>query len=215
MSTIPNYIHPTNRQLVRATVLAAAVAGVLLVTVVLPAEFGIDPTGIGQRLGLTTLSEAEARPAMTPVANVPASADDAGRNAELAAKAQATFGASDGQSLDVSAFSASSSAPRMQSLTLTLAPGKGAEVKARLKAGDGMVFHWVADGNVALDMHGERPEVKNAWTSYAVEAAQREAAGTFIAPFDGTHGWYWQNRSDQPVTVTVNVTGFQSDLYRP
>ncbi len=214
MSTIPNYVHPTNRQLIRATLLSVIVAGLILVTIVLPAEFGIDPTGIGKRLGLTTLSESEAPAAVVPVA-APASADEAKLNSELAARAQATFGAFDGQSLDASAFSASSGTPHQQSFTVTLEPGKGAEVKAKLKAGDGMVFHWVANGDVAVDMHGERPEVKNAWTTYAVEAAQRESAGTFIAPFEGTHGWFWQNRGTQPVTVTVDVSGFQSDLYKP
>ena len=36
---------PTSAQLVRSTLVAAGVAAVLLVTVVLPAEYGIDPTG--------------------------------------------------------------------------------------------------------------------------------------------------------------------------
>ena len=36
----------------RATLLAMIIAGVLLVTIVLPAEYGLDPTGIGRALGL-------------------------------------------------------------------------------------------------------------------------------------------------------------------
>ena len=36
---------------------ALFVAGVILVTAVLPAEFGVDPTGIGRRLGLTAMSD--------------------------------------------------------------------------------------------------------------------------------------------------------------
>ena len=78
-----------------------------------------------------------------------------------------------------------------------------------------MVFQWKASGDVAVDMHGERPGVKGAWTSYAIEGAQQEAAGTFTAPFDGSHGWYWENRGKEPVTVQVDVTGFQEALYRP
>jgi hypothetical protein len=34
-----------------------AVAGILLVTCVLPAEYGIDPTGVGRVLGLTQMGE--------------------------------------------------------------------------------------------------------------------------------------------------------------
>lgn len=46
---------PTPRQLVRATLIAAAVAVVLLFTAVLPGEYGWDPTGIGRVLGLTKM----------------------------------------------------------------------------------------------------------------------------------------------------------------
>jgi hypothetical protein len=43
---------PTSGQLLRSTVIAVITAGVLLITIVLPAEYGIDPTGVGQALGL-------------------------------------------------------------------------------------------------------------------------------------------------------------------
>jgi len=48
---------PTSRQLIRATALAAVAAGAILVTVVLPSEYAIDPTGIGGALGLTEMGE--------------------------------------------------------------------------------------------------------------------------------------------------------------
>ena len=34
-------------------------------------------------------------------------------------------------------------------------------------------------------------------------------------PFDGSHGWYWQNRGTEPVTVDIQVAGYQEKLYRP
>ncbi len=46
---------PTLQQLRRATMLAVVVAVVLLCMAVLPAEYGVDPTGIGRRLGLTQM----------------------------------------------------------------------------------------------------------------------------------------------------------------
>jgi hypothetical protein len=39
----------------RVSLVAVAVAVVLTVTVVLPAEYGVDPTGIGSRIGLTQM----------------------------------------------------------------------------------------------------------------------------------------------------------------
>jgi hypothetical protein len=223
MSQSPSQALPSTARLVRATLVSLVVAAVILVTTVLPAEYGIDPTGIGARLGLDVLQPAAeelAPPEMvapvSPAASAPTtSAADSEANAALAAKAAAAFGANDGQTLDAAAFSASAGELRTDSFSVTLEPGKGAEVKAALKAGDGLVFRWTASADVAVDMHGEAPEAKGTWTSYAVEAAQREAAGTFVAAFDGTHGWYWQNRGTEPVTVEIVVTGFQPSLYRP
>ena len=48
---------PSSAQLIRSTVIAAASAVAILVTVVLPAEYNIDPTGIGGVLGLAEMGE--------------------------------------------------------------------------------------------------------------------------------------------------------------
>lgn len=179
---------------------------------VLPAEYGMDPTGIGRFLGLNALKQsagAETTSLTTPDAI-------AGPNAMLAAKADAAFGKQAGRSLDASAVSLAGDGPmRRNTFTVTLAPGKGAEVKAHLRAGEGLTFHWQATAAVAVDMHGEAPNAKNTWTSYSVESAQKGASGTFVAPFEGSHGWYWQNRGTEPVTVSIEASGFQSELYRP
>ncbi len=48
---------PSNKQLLRSTIIAIIVAAVLLVTIVLPAEYGVDPTRVGRVLGLTQMGE--------------------------------------------------------------------------------------------------------------------------------------------------------------
>jgi hypothetical protein len=48
---------PSTAKLVKSTVAAAAAAVVVLATVVLPAEYAIDPTGIGRALQLTQMGE--------------------------------------------------------------------------------------------------------------------------------------------------------------
>lgn len=220
--------HPTTSQLVKATLASAIAAGLILITTVLPAEYGIDPTGIGGKLGLGVLAadhdagrddessppESVADPAQ-PAGQAASSAPSPADHSQIASRAMDAFGANAGQSFDTAAVSLRTAPYRNDTLSVTLAPGKGAEVKAMLKAGDGIVFRWKATGDVALDMHGERPDAKGTWTSYAVERAQREASGTFIAPFDGSHGWYWQNRGTEPVTVDIQVAGYQEKLYRP
>lgn len=224
MPQVDSFVLPTPARLVRATVLSMLVAAVILVTTVLPAEYGIDPTGIGARLGLDALhtpadsatpEESVAANSATATPAAAAAAPDNDDDGTLAAKAAAAFGANTGQTFDTAAYSMSIGELRSDTFSVTLQPGKGAEVKATLKAGDGLVFRWTASADVAVDMHGEVPDAKGTWTSYAVESAQREAAGTFVASFDGTHGWYWQNRGTQPVTVDIAVSGFQPALYRP
>jgi len=214
MSNIQNE-PPSTRRLLKATAIAAAVAGVILLTTVLPAEYGVDPTGIGARLGLgvlaSTAETAEALPVpaspatpalgTTPAAPAPVELDAVGQPVKP---------------VEAGAVSRREGVYRRETRSLTLAPGKGAEIKAQMKAGDGFVFHWSADGAVAVDMHGERTgAAKDEYTSYWIEAEQRQASGTFTAPFDGSHGWYWRNGSDAPVTVTVDVSGFQQELYLP
>ena len=205
MSNIPSEM-PSTRRLLKATAIAIAVAGVILVTTVLPAEYGIDPTGIGRRLGLDVLaSTAEA-------GELPAAPDavPVGAKTELDAVGQPA------KPVEAGPVSKREGKYRSETLSMTLAPGKGAEIKAAMKSGDGMVFHWSASGDVATDMHGERTgAAKDEYTSYWIEKMQRQASGSFTAPFDGTHGWYWLNRGSEPVTVQVEVTGFQEKLFRP
>jgi hypothetical protein len=54
-NTIQTQSLPSLSQLLKATGLAASVATGLLVTVILPVEYGIDPIGTGKALGLTRL----------------------------------------------------------------------------------------------------------------------------------------------------------------
>lgn len=48
---------PSTGKLLRSTLLATIIAVALLITVVLPAEYAIDPTGAGRLLGLTEMGE--------------------------------------------------------------------------------------------------------------------------------------------------------------
>lgn len=54
---------PSRRRLLLGTGVALIAASVILVTVVLPAEYGVDPIGTGRALGLTAMSGSRAAPA--------------------------------------------------------------------------------------------------------------------------------------------------------
>lgn len=205
MMTSSTVLHPlpSRVQLIKATALAAAAAGLILVFAVLPAEYGIDPTGIGRKLGLLGMSAGAAAPDATPVKPSPPAAAPA---------APASL-----STLVRNEYVVQSHTPfRSEAMQVTLAPGKGAEIKARMRKGDQFTFSWSAGaGPVEFDMHGEETNAaKDAFTSYWKDDAAN-GAGTFTAPFDGSHGWYWHNHATAPVTVTVSVSGFYSELYRP
>lgn len=177
---------PTTAQLNRATGLAALIAGALLITTVLPAEYGIDPTGIGKMLGLKKMGDMK-------------------EAAHLAEKMPETTMAT---SARVVTAKVPSSGVQTAKVTLTLQPSEGQEVKATMKAGNEFDFSWSTDGGqVNYDQHGEvAGAADNEFTSYD-KGTKASSKGKFRAPFDGTHGWFWRNRTDRPVIITVTANG--------
>lgn len=175
---------PTARQLNRATAIAAGIAAILLVAVVLPAEYGIDPLRTGRLLGLTEMGE------MKVAANEPDLAAEAEGDLTLDPEPALTYSLQSGEQ------------------TVTLTPGKGREIKAKMQAGAEFDYEWTTDGTpVHYELHGE-PDAgrKGEYTSYDIGTSAGEE-GKFRAPFAGTQGWYWRNDSQKPVTVTVKAEG--------
>ena len=176
---------PTVAQLVRAIAIALAIAAFILVVAVLPAEYGIDLTGIGERIGLRR-APASAIDMSTPI-SVGAAA--------TVQQAPATF--------------------RSDQLELTLKPGETAEIKATMIAGDVYVFSWsAAGGSVDFDMHGAQSTGGSEETSYWKGEAAASGHGSFRAPFAGQHGWFWQNTTWEPVTISLKTSGFYSKIER-
>lgn len=193
---------PTARQLGKATLIAVLAAAVILLTAVLPAEYGFDPTGAGKLLGLTAMSSGGTR------GQVAAVSMGAAPNQSQAAKPG---------EVDVTATLTQSDLPlRLDEMSLVLVPGKGAEIKASMEKGGRFIYSWVSEGGkVEFDMHGEPRNAKgNEFTSFS-KATQSSDQGAFTAPFAGTHGWYWENGGKVPVTVRVKVSGFYEKLYKP
>jgi hypothetical protein len=82
------------------------------------------------------------------------------------------------------------------------------EYKYELTAGATMLYEWSATGEVNVDFHTE-PAGKPPSASDSFErGAAREGRGSYTAPYDGIHGWFFENAGDVPVTVTIRTTGF-------
>lgn len=101
-------------------------------------------------------------------------------------------------------------------MTLTLQANEGAEIKAQMRVGETFVFSWVSEGGpVNFDMHGEKPNDGDNFTSYWKDRGKSAGHGSFTAPFEGSQGWFWKNKGSTPVTITVKVSGYFQKLYQP
>lgn len=195
---------PTSRQLARATAISAAVAGALLVTVVLPAEYAIDPTGVGGALGFTEMGEIKAQLAQEAAADEAATA--------LAATASATSAGSPA-TVAQAAAAAGEATVRSDVTQITLQPGQGAEVKAAMGKGARLAFAWsVSGGTVNFDTHADAPGID--YHGYGKGQSSPGEKGQLVAAFAGKHGWFWRNRGDGPVTVTLRTQGAYTDIKR-
>jgi len=165
--------------------------------VVLPAEYGVDPTRVGGLLGLTEMGEikmalareaAEALEALAPAA-APATGTEA-------LPASPEPGAAD----------VPEDGARSDEVIVTLEPGQGREIKLAMLEGAQVDYIWTVEGGVVNhDTHADRPGTS--YHGYARGTAMASDEGVLVAAFDGMHGWFWRNRGTAPVTVTLRVRG--------
>jgi hypothetical protein len=177
---------PSGRKLAMTTAVAIAVAAVILVTFVLPAEYGLDPLGTGDALGLTPLA------GINPI--IPEDETSAA-GSKLVPTQQGPVG--------------HYPAPyKTDTTTFVLGPYEYVEYKYRLEKDAAMLYSWSANGGLLHDLHGDRDGAPaNASESFDKEP-RRQASGTFTAPFTGIHGWYWENPGGETITVSLASAGF-------
>lgn len=230
----------------RATLRSAAAAGAILVLFWLPAEYGIDATGLGRVMGLTQMGEIKQQ------LYAEAAAEDAALAAQSAA-VPAVPGAADPQVLDRlatieaqvagiaavvgaapmapvadegvaapaapeavenAAVPAEPTAPVWRDeVTYTLAPTEGIEVKLVMDEGATAEFEWTANG-AALnhDTHGDGGGQS---ITYEQGRGVPGEQGELVAAFTGNHGWFWRNRTNEPVTFTLRTRGDYSEMRAP
>ena len=216
---------PSTRQLIRSTLIAAVSALVLLYTVVLPSEYGVDPTGLGRILGLTEMGEIKTRLAKEAAEDAAAAAANRpAPKAALPAASTANAPAMGASAPTPSAPTPSASTPSASTpsasgapawrdeMSFTLAPGQGTEIKLKMKQGETALFSWKVQGGVVnFDTHGD-----GGGQSISYEKGRAVAAddGELVAAFTGNHGWFWRNRGKADVTVVLQTGGAYSDIKR-
>lgn len=182
---------PSTGKLLRSTAIAALMATVLLITTILPSEYGIDPTGIGRALGLTQMGEiklALAKEGAKPSA--PASSETPPPTVAVATVSSRT---------DVT--------------TISLQPNEGKEVKLVMREGAKATFSWSVDrGVVNYDLHADSVDPPRDYHGYRKGKGATSDEGVLEAAFNGSHGWHWRNKASETVTVTLRTQGEYEDV---
>jgi hypothetical protein len=193
------------------TLLGAVVVTTLFI---MPAEYGVDPTGVGTRLGLTAMDTSAPAPGASPT-NVPPPKLVSGAFPDP--PAEEDFDYYEPQTLG-DPFSRSHAAEfRTTTLEIALDELEQVEVKAVMKQGDALVYSWklIEGSTIYTDFHADplRTELypDRYWMRYA-ESEIPFASGSLVAPFDGNHGWYWMNIEEKPVKIVLEVRGFYESL---
>lgn len=169
-------IFPTQstRTLIKAAIAATLISVVIFITIVLPSEFNRDPTGIGQKLGLTVIAQdvSIAVESQTPVAN-------------------SLYPVTENET------------------TIEVPANRGIEYKFQMQQFGKITYEWSTTSAIPLyfDFHGEpEGDTTGYFESYTI-ATSHEMEGSMTVPFDGSHGWFWKNTTDTPVTVTLKTKG--------
>ena len=177
---------PTSSQLLKSTIIAILVTCILLLIVIFPAEYGTDPTGVGNLLGLkemgdikmSLLDEAQNEPA--DEINVPSSNIDHKDKIVV--------------NNDV--------------VEHTLEPGQAIEIKLEMKRESLVQYEWkTSKGGLNYNLHGDGYKGTDNFMSYKKGRMVSSDNGDLKAAFDGYHGWFWRNREDYPVTVRLETSG--------
>ena len=189
---------PTKAQLRRSSIIAGIGAVAIAVTVYMPAELGKDPTGIGSFLGLTEMGEIKQQLA-----------------AEAAADAETHVEESSSLMNDILGLfvgTAQAQEAWQDQITFTLAPGEYTEIKATMEQGATLHYAWTSEGGrINFDLHAHSGGDA---VTYEKGRGETSGEGSFETPFAGDHGWFWRNRDDAEITVTLNLRGDYSGIVR-
>ena len=189
---------PSIGKLIKSTILAIALATIILVTVVLPAEYGLDPTGIGEMIGLVKMGEIKVSLAQEAAIE----------------KIDLTDKITNSQEDQIAKVLISKNEvdAREDKFTITLEPNEGKEIKLTMAKGATTNYLWYTDGAKAnFDAHADSKKLQIKYHNYEKGKLER-SEGIMEAAFNGNHGWFWRNRTSETMTVTLEVNGIYTDV---
>lgn len=173
---------PSLTTLITSCIVSTVLALVILLIAVLPAEFNIDPTGLGNKLGLTQLAN---------------TTNEEDRPIAIACDKNST----QDQQENLTHW--------QDQVIIVLPPHKGVEYKFNIEKDQVFDFEWqtLAKKPLYFDFHGEpKGDTSGYFRSYK-ETTDYQSSGTLNPPFSGSHGWYWENKSGRTITIHLKTKG--------
>jgi len=96
-------------------------------------------------------------------------------------------------------------------------PARGdIEYKVLMKRNAVLQYVWETDGaSLQYDFHGDpKGDTSGYFKSYRKGSAASDS-GQFSPPFEGRHGWYWKNSTNEPVHVLLHISGIYELMKQP
>jgi hypothetical protein len=91
---------------------------------------------------------------------------------------------------------------------ITVPAGSGLEYKFNINKNAELAYAWITDGaSLYFDFHGEPAGDTSGYFKSFKETTDNQSDGVLKAPFTGTHGWYWENNTQNPVQITLKTRG--------
>jgi hypothetical protein len=192
-------------QLLKSLIIAILIGAVVLITAVLPAEYGLDPLGTGKLFGFSKLYQENNK-----------------TNSSLNFKKIKMEKLGSPQSTPTPS-EADNPPPEVQyteredTIEVMVPAKKGIEYKFKSLKYGSTKYEWATNkGIVYIDFHGEvkqeKPPENVFYESYTL-AYSNNMAGTLTAPFEGKHGWYFRNDTNEDIVVSIRLNG-QYDLLK-
>ena len=178
---------PTSSQLLKSTIIAFVVASFLLLLVILPAEYGVDPTGVGHALGLKKMGEIKKSLEKEALTEPEILKDNLTKNEKVKS----------------GIFE-----EKQDIMEVEIASGEAIEIKLEMKKGAIAQYKWSTEnGALNFNLHGDGYKGMHKTATYKKGKMVASDKGELVAEFDGYHGWFWRNRNDATVKVLLEVTG--------
>jgi len=179
---------PSSSQLIKSTIIAFVVATILLALVILPAEYGVDPTGVGHALGLKKMGEIKNTLKEESLIEPEVLIDENQIKNESQTKSTIEI--------------------NQEIMAVTIAPGEAIEIKLEMKKGAIAQYKWSTEnGTLNFNLHGDGYKGMHKSATYKKGKMVASDKGELVAEFDGYHGWFWRNRNDESVNVKLEAMG--------